>query len=81
MRKKTIPRSYRCAKYRDYIYTVPINGPFDAKYFHADIPDMNETQCRREHERVRLRLLLDPRPCPWLLDRFDALAERLEVDA
>lgn len=81
MNRKAIPRPSQRNKYLDQIYLVPSDGPFDAVYFHADIPEINGAQCRRELERVRLRLLQDSRPSPWLLDRFDALAERVQSDA
>lgn len=79
MCKKTIPLSARRAKYLDWIYPVPSDGCYDARYFHADISEMNEAQRRRELERVRLRLLQDHQPHPWLLDRFDDLEESLQA--
>jgi hypothetical protein len=81
MRRKTIPYSARRAKYLDWIFLVPASGPYDARYFHADISEMNKAQQRRELERARHRILQDPGPHPWLLDRFDILTEGLESNA
>lgn len=81
MYRKTLSHSCSCAKRLDCIYWVPINGPYDARYFHADIAEMNEAQIRRELERARLRLLQDKRPSHWLLERFDFLIESLKADA
>lgn len=62
----------------DQIYFVPVEGPADERYFHDDIVAMSEMDRLREWERARQRLLLDPKPHPWLLDRFDRIREALD---
>ena len=62
----------------DCVYPVPPEMPPGEQYFHEDITEMNDSQRRRELERVRLRLLLDPKPHPWLLERMDRLEEAFD---
>jgi|CXWL01.1.fsa_nt_gi hypothetical protein len=59
--------------YLDLIYLVPDEGPADERYFHDDIVAMSELDRRRDWERARLRLLLDPKPHSWLIRRCDLL--------
>ena len=61
----------------DQICFVPVEGPADERYFHDDIAAMSEMDRLREYERARQRLLLDPKPHPWLLERIDRLQEAL----
>jgi hypothetical protein len=61
----------------DAVYQVPINGPFDERYFHEDIREMNILGIQREYELARLRLTMERRPHPWLLARMDRLREGL----
>ena len=62
----------------DLICFVPVEGPADERYFHDDIASMSEMDRLRECERARHRLLLDPKPHPWLLERIDRLREALD---
>ena len=62
----------------DLVYPVPPEVLPDEQYFHDDIPQMNDSQRRRELERVRLRLLLDPKPHSWLFERMDRLEEAFD---
>ena len=57
----------------DHIYCVPVDGPADERYFHTDIGAMSEMDRRREYERAHQRLLLDPKPHSWLIQRCDLL--------
>lgn len=52
----------------DEICPLPIIA--DERMFHGDLAAMGLGDLRREAERLRLRLLLDPRPHPWLIERF-----------
>ena len=63
------------AKIRDEVLTLiyPVPTSPDSRYFHQDIRKMSEAEQKREWERVRLRLLLDPQPPQWLFDRLDAV--------
>ena len=65
-------------KHLDRIYLVPVNGPYDERYFHEDIPAMDEAARRRDLERARHRLLLDSTPHPWLLEQIDMLTRSLD---
>lgn len=62
----------------DQICFVPVEGPADERYFHDDIVEMSEMDRLWECERARLRLFLDPKPHPWLLERIDRLREALD---
>jgi hypothetical protein len=57
----------RC-KWYDYIYSLP-DSP-DERMFHEDLAAMSLGELRREGERLRLRLLVEPRPPHWLLERY-----------
>ena len=57
----------------DQIYVVPVQGPADERYFHTDITTMGAMDRCREYERARHRLLLDPKPHPWLIQRCGLL--------
>ena len=59
----------------DEIYPVPVNGPFDERYFHQDIEHMTPFERRRDLEAARMRLTIDTNPHPWLLRRIDILEE------
>lgn len=61
----------------DHIYPVPAKGPADERYFHTDLVEMSSMDRRREWERARLRLLLDPKPHSWLIQRCDLLTGSL----
>lgn len=51
-----------------------------ARFHHHDLADMDRGSLRLEQERLRLRLLLDGAPGPWLVERLDALREALGDD-
>jgi hypothetical protein len=58
----------------DSIYRVP--NPWDTaeqheRYEHADIPRRTRAELMREHERLRLRLLLDDAADVWMLQRLE----------
>ena len=57
----------------NFIYCVPSHWHADERYFHEDIAAMSELERRREGERARFRLLFDPKPHPWLVQRIDEL--------
>lgn len=57
----------------DTFCAVPTLIEGDNRSFNEDISEMSLIERRAETERVRLRLLLDPMPCRWLLDRLIAL--------
>lgn len=62
------------------IYSVP--SPFDSleeheRHEHRDLPRRARAELFRERERVRLRLLLDDAPDPWLFQRLEKLREAL----
>lgn len=57
----------------DHIYFVPADGPADERYFHDDLVAMSEMDRRRELERARQRLVVDPKPHSWLIQRYDLL--------
>lgn len=62
----------------DHIYPVPVEGPADERYFHADLDAMSSTVRRREFEKARTRLLLENRPHLWLIQRIEMLSKGLE---
>lgn len=62
----------------DHIYPVPVRGPADERYFHADLDVMSNAVQRREFEQARTRLLLESRPHPWLIQRIERLSRGLE---
>ena len=62
----------------DFLYPSGPELPPDERFFHADIPHMNDSERRRELDRARMRLTWDQKPCPWLLERIDLLREGLE---
>ncbi len=48
-----------------------------ARAEHRDLAAMSDADLWREGERSRLRIVLDPEPVPWVLERFRAVeAER-----
>ena len=60
----------------DLIYSVP--NPWDTleqheRYEHHDLSRVSRAELLRERDRVRLRLLLDDGPDPWILQRLDKL--------
>jgi len=62
----------------DHIYPVPVEGPADERYFHADLDAMSSAVQRREFEQARTRLVLENRPHPWLIQRIKMLSRGLE---
>ena len=62
------------------VYAVP--SPLESledheRYAHRDLPRLARAELLRERERLRLRLILDDTPDPWLLGRLDALRKAL----
>ena len=60
------------------LYEVPPELPPDERFFHDDIPQMNDTKLRRELGRAGQRLMHDQKPHEWLLERIDRLREALD---
>jgi hypothetical protein len=60
------------------VYPVPIDGPYDERYFHEDIQRMSELEIQKEAEQARLRLMMERQPHHWLLERLDRLREGLD---
>ena len=58
-----------------FIYPVPPEIPSDERYFYDDIPRMTHSELQCELDRALHRLMLDLKPCPWLLERIDRLRE------
>ncbi|MDH4079785.1 MAG: hypothetical protein OEU68_08225 [Nitrospira sp.] len=61
----------------DAMYPIPVNGPFDERYFHEDLQRMSALELRREYERAHHRLLMEERPHYWLVDRIGCIREAL----
>ena len=51
--------------------------PPTERYFGDDLTRMSRSALLRERGRIRLRLLLDDDPHPWLLQRFALIEEML----
>jgi hypothetical protein len=47
------------------------------RWQHLDVPDRSEDGLRAELNRITLRLLYDPRPAPWLLERRAVLRREI----
>jgi hypothetical protein len=62
----------------DHIYPVPVEGPADERYFHTDLAEMGTGSLLHELERARMRLVLENKPHPWLIQRLELLARGLE---
>ena len=59
------------------IYPTPEEMDFGAQYFHGDLADIPRPELHGEFKRIELRLLLDPQPTPWLLERYDLIERQL----
>lgn len=64
------------------IYAVP--DPFDTleaweRREHRDLAAMTLSEVLVERDRLRLRLLLDPKPDPWLPERLERVQRRLRA--
>ena len=60
----------------DAIYRVP--NPWDTleqreRYVHQDLGRQTRGELLREREALRMRLVLDNAPGPWLLERLEML--------
>lgn len=60
-------------KILNVICPLPSPRDFSERTFNTDVFDMSPVMRAVEQERVRLRLLVDPRPHHWLQDRFYAI--------
>lgn len=47
------------------------------RWRHLDVPGRSENGLRAELNRITLRLLYDPRPAPWLLERRAVLRREI----
>ena len=43
------------------------------RLLHADLEDMDKTEVRAERARLRMRLMIDPEPDGWFMERLQAL--------
>ncbi len=64
----------------DLFYSMP--DPMDTQsqwetHSHHDLQVKTRAELLFEHERLRNRLLLDPRPHPWLRERIVAIREAI----
>lgn len=58
-----------------FIYPVP-GGTYAADYaFNDDLSELTVEEQKAHLARIKLRLLLDPRPCSWLIQRHRFLIE------
>ncbi len=48
------------------------------RYRHLDLAEMTRADLQREQERLNMRLVADPQPDPWLLERREVLAAALQ---
>jgi len=48
------------------------------RHSHLDLPLRARVDLLRERDRLRLRLLLEEAPDPWLLERMQRLTENLD---
>lgn len=60
----------------------PIPDPLDTleqreRFEHRDLAGLSRAELLRERERLKLRLLLDDAPDPWLFQRLDVLRRML----
>ncbi len=65
----------------DAIYAPPAWGASaeeQERYAHRDLSRRPRAELARERERVRLRLLLDDYPDPWLLTRLERLGKAVD---
>lgn len=74
----TIAMNQASRNFLDCVYPVPVEGPADERYFHADIPLMSNVALRREFEQARTRLVLENKPHPWLIQWIEMLVRGLE---
>jgi hypothetical protein len=78
MHKHHTTRAGLSQKLLDAFYTVP--DPLDTyeqlwHWDHADLDSMDRSSLLAERQLLRLRLLLDPSPDAWLLDRAARVEE------
>ena len=64
----------------DFLYARP--NPFTSyeeweKYSHSDLQNMTRALLKREHARLKLRLLYDERPAAWFLERLEKIGALL----
>ena len=74
----TIATNQTSRNFLDCVYPVPVEGPADERYFHTDLAEMGKGSLLHELERARMRLVLENRPHPWLIQRLELLARGLE---
>ncbi|MDI3467898.1 MAG: hypothetical protein OJF50_006719 [Nitrospira sp.] len=73
MRLRRIADSELPHKILDMICPLPSPRDFSERTFNTDVFDMSPVMRAVEQERVRLRLLVDPRPHHWVQHRFYAI--------
>ena len=47
------------------------------RWVHHDLVEMDDRAVRLDRDRLRHRLMHDPKPHPWLLERQEAIQRRL----
>lgn len=64
-------------KFLDWLYPVPDEGDSGDRRFHDDLLEMTDLELQCEFDRLKHRLLFDPNPTPWLIDRHDRIESKL----
>lgn len=62
------------------IYATPLPDEVGERRFQEDLKFLDRSQLRLELARLRMRLVLEERPSPWLLSRVEAISRRLAHD-
>jgi len=62
---------------------LQIPNPLDTheqfqQFHHLDLVHLSREEWQQELSRVRFRLLFDPAPHPWLVERLEAIKETLD---
>jgi len=70
-----------CQKRLDFFYRQP--NPLTSfeqwqKFIHDDLQNMTRALLRREHARLKLRLLYDEKPASWFIERFEKIGALLK---
>lgn len=69
---------YTIGRLLESIYPMPDGMEHERDYLrlvHADLGTISDLELADERARARLRLMLDPRPEPWLIERVRLLEE------
>lgn len=78
MRRRSIPEGEQRRNVHERILELycPVPSATDGTdyAFNTDVTEMSEGALKANLAQVKLRLLLDPSPCRWLLERFRLLA-------